>query len=369
VQSRRDLAASYFRIGNQLLDTEPARGVESLRKGFAIYVALATEQPASAEIQNDLAAAHNELGLALESWGDAGGALENHRKALSLREAFVAADPGNQRHRRNLSVSYVNLGRALVLNGDIKGGLESNRKGLAAREALFTENPHNADYRRLLAIAYQNDGDYRAFLHDVGGALQSFRKKLALEKQALADDPMNAQSRGDFAYSCERIGFMLAESRAYSQALSYLRQALTMQEKFSAGAGRDVNIPLREIIARAGVGEMQARLGNRALAVAESEKALSQLNATAQDLANSPQQSMRGQIYIRLARAQAALADSGNITPAEQREHWRSARNLYARSLEIWQDMQTRGILTGEDAAKPREVAREIARCEARLRK
>ena len=41
---------------------------------------------------------------------------------------------------------------------------------------------------------------------------------------------------------------------------------------------------------------------------------------------------------------------------------------MYVRSLQIWQDMQRRGILTGEDAAKPEEVAREIARCDASLR-
>jgi hypothetical protein len=31
--------------------------------------------------------------------------------------------------------------------------------------------------------------------------------------------------------------------------------------------------------------------------------------------------------------------------------------------------MQTRRILTAEDAAKPEEVAREIARCEAEMRR
>ncbi len=41
---------------------------------------------------------------------------------------------------------------------------------------------------------------------------------------------------------------------------------------------------------------------------------------------------------------------------------------MYARSLAIWQDMQKRGILTGEDPTKPQEVAREIAQCDASLR-
>jgi hypothetical protein len=42
---------------------------------------------------------------------------------------------------------------------------------------------------------------------------------------------------------------------------------------------------------------------------------------------------------------------------------------MYARSLEIWQGLQKRGILTGDDGAKPEEVAREIARCDTFLRR
>jgi hypothetical protein len=40
---------------------------------------------------------------------------------------------------------------------------------------------------------------------------------------------------------------------------------------------------------------------------------------------------------------------------------------MYVRSLEIWHDMQRRGILTGEDASKPEEVVRDIAECDAHL--
>jgi hypothetical protein len=57
------------------------------------------------------------------------------------------------------------------------------------------------------------------------------------------------------------------------------------------------------------------------------------------------------------------------VPPAEQPEHRLAARNMYARSLKIWQDMQKRGLLTAEDSAKSKEVAREIAKCDAFLRR
>ena len=71
---------------------------------------------------------------------------------------------------------------------------------------------------------------------------------------------------------------------------------------------------------------------------------------------------------MRLAATDAALGASAKLTPAEQREHWRSARDLYAQSLEIWRDMQKRGTLTAEVAGMPQETEREIARCDAALR-
>jgi hypothetical protein len=77
--------------------------------------------------------------------------------------------------------------------------------------------------------------------------------------------------------------------------------------------------------------------------------------------------SLRGQVYIRVAAAYAALGASAKLGAAEKREHWRKAREMYARSLDVWQDMQKRGILTAEDAANSQEIARELARCDAAL--
>ena len=371
VQDRRDLAASCVRIGIQLIHTnEAARGTDYLRKALSVYLQLNTEQPTNSEIRYDLAATYNELGLALEDWWrNASGALENHRKALSLREEFLAADPGSQTHRRNLSMTYVNIGRALVQSGDVNGGLESNQKGLAIREALFSENPTNADFRRLLAIGYQNDGKYRETLHDMHGALGSFRRKLALDEESLADDPVNAQTREDLAYSCEKMGDLLAETEDYLQALSYYRRALFMYEEVSAVAPQILRVHYRVIFTRTGIAQMQAKRGERTDALAECSKVSALLNELPEDPRLIWQGSVKGELYMRLARAYTALATSTDVPTTEQREHWGAARNMYARSLDFWQDMQKRGMLTGEDSARPQEVAREIAKCDAPLQR
>jgi eukaryotic-like serine/threonine-protein kinase len=370
VQSRSDLASSYVKFGRQLMETSEAeRSMEYLRNGFTIYLQLAAEQPSNSEIRSHLAATHNLLGLALEDQGDASGALENHSKALLLRQELAAAEPDNQTHRRNLSITRINLGRALALSGDTKGGLESNQKALTICAALLAENPGNADYRRLLANAYQQDGDYRAALHDAQGALLSFRKKLALDEQALADDPLNANSRGDLGYSYERVGNLLAELGNHSQALSYYRIALTMFEKGAADAPQVLHVRYHVILNRVSIGEMQAKLGRRVAALDEYSAAINLLDKIPEHTTNRPLSSTRAQVYTHLGQGYAAIATSENVPPAEHPEYWIAARNMYAQSLKIWRDMQKRGILTAEDSAKPEVVAREIAKCDAFLRR
>jgi non-specific serine/threonine protein kinase/serine/threonine-protein kinase len=370
VQNRRDLAGSYLKVGGLLIGTaESNRGRQYLQKGLALQTQLAADQPQNTDIRSALAATHNMVGLALEDLGDAAGALENHRRALALREALVASDPGNHTYRRHLSITYISLGRVMVLSGDIKAGLESNRKALAMCEALLAENPSSADYRRILANTYSNDGDYRAILHDVDGALQSFRKKLALDEKAFADDPLNAVARGDVAYSHERMGNLLAESGDHRQALVSYRKALPTYEKMTADAPAAIGLRYRLLLTLAGIAEMEAQLGDRAGAIADFSRAAAVLNETPADPQNSAQSSARGQVYLYLAATHAGLAESNRADLAQRREHWRAARDMYLRSQAIWQDMQTRGILTGDNGEKPQEVVRGIAQCDEALRR
>ena len=370
LQSRRELASSYQKLGAQLLETsEAARGMQYLRKGAAVQEQLAADHPDDLQIRQELAAVYNSLGLALEDTGNPAAAQVSHRKALALREALVAADPGNQKLRRSLVISDINLGRALFLGGDFQGGLASNRKALAACEALVAENPNNADYRRLLANTYQNDGDYRAVLHDVDGALQSFRKKLSFDTQSLADDPDNAIARLDIAYTHSRMADLLAKGGSYDEALSHYRKAMAEHKKVGTESSEDLYLRFGAIMARGGIGEMQARLGERDAALAECSRAMALLDGIAPNLVSGTRSSLRGMIYMRVAAAYAALGASGKLDAAERREHWQTARDLYVRSLAVWQDMQTSGILTAEDRTKPPDVAREIARCDAALRR
>jgi eukaryotic-like serine/threonine-protein kinase len=370
VQSRRELADSHRKVGWQLMDTsESGRGLEHLRKAVTLYLEATAEQPGTLELRYELAGAHNDLGLALEDRGDLAGALDQHRRALALLEELVASNPSEQRYRRRLSVIDENIGRALFLSGDVAGAIEINDKALALRAALAAQDPTNADYRRILAISYQNGGDYRDQLGDKRDALDSFRKNISINEELLAADPANAEAHGDLAYSSQRVGDLLAALGDNSQALLYYRKSLQMYEKVSADAPEDLTGRFRLAISGAGVAKIQARLGERAPALEECRKAIALLGEMAEDPTNASHRSMRAQAYAYLGDAYVALATSREASQGEITQHWNGGRDMYRRSLSVWEEMRSRGILSVPDAGKPEEVAREITKCDAFLGK
>ena len=368
VQGQRELAAIHRKIGNTLLETkEAARGRDHLRKSLALYTELSQEQQRTPEIRRDLADIYNDIGFALEDTGDMAGALEHQRKALTLREQFAVADPNDLKARRDLSVACVNTGRALFLSGDPPGAIDMNNKGLQLRETLVAADPTNADYRRLLAIAYQNDGDYRAFVGETRAALESFRKKLPLDEAALATDPANVQSRVDYTYSSERMGILLSELGEDIEALRHFRNNLTTRQSLLADDPENLTYQYGLCLAEAEVAHMEAKAGNLDLALEQCRKSTGRLEAAVDDPTSTYYRGLRARTYGYIGDAYAAVA-SAAATPADQaREHWRTARMMYERSLHIWQDLRTRGILAGDDATKPEELARQIARCNAAL--
>jgi tetratricopeptide (TPR) repeat protein len=366
-QTKRELARSYRNVGNRLLQTDQApRGLENLKKALALLEEIATERPNEVEVRYDLARTYNDLGLALEDWGDISGSLAHHRKALPLREEFQAAEPQNPQRRYDVSVTFTNLGRALVLSNDVKGGLESNQKALAIAAALVEEDSINTSYRRLLAITYQNDGDYRDILGDKNGALESFRKKVSFDEQAFAQDSANARARSDLGYSYVRIGQLLTDTGQYSQALSFKQKALEMWEPLSKNSLQDLSLRYSMIKTHAGIGLVHAKLGDRKAALTECSQVVTLLDKIEDDPNHTGLRTQRAEVYAELAAVYVALAMAAH-TNSERREHWRSARETFQTSLDIWVDMRNRGIITDMAASTPEEIQREIAKCDAAL--
>jgi len=91
------------------------------------------------------------------------------------------------------------------------------------------------------------------------------------------------------------------------------------------------------------------------------------MQGTTLDPGNAAIRSFFADTYSDLAEAEATLAQSQSLAADERRKRWQSARNFYARSLEIWHDLAKRSIIAQADRGKQEAISRQIARCEAAL--
>jgi serine/threonine protein kinase len=370
VKSQGELAETHRKIGWQLMDTtEGIQGVEHLRKAVDLDRKLTAQNPENADLQYQLSVAESELGMALHDRGDLRGALDQYDRALVLQEKLLADHPRDLKYRRALGRTYDAMGRALGMAGDIAGALEANHKGLVIEEESVAEDPTNGTYRRGLEISYSNDGYYRDRLGDKRGAVESYSKGIAISEQLVAADPSDTGASDDLAQEYQQVADSLAALGDNSQALLNYRKSLKLFDNVLLNAPEDLRRRLLLAISRAGVGKMEARLGEKASAVEECRTTVSLLRETREDPANSNHRSLKAQAYKYLGEAYAALAAATEGSTTQVTQLWTAARDMFQQSLGICEDIHSRGILAPPDAPQIDEVAREIARCDAALRK
>jgi tetratricopeptide (TPR) repeat protein len=73
--------------------------------------------------------------------------------------------------------------------------------------------------------------------------------------------------------------------------------------------------------------------------------------------------------YADLAELYSKLANDPGTPAPHRTERLREARSWFQRSLEIFNDLQSKGKLTGGDAKKPENLSRELAKVEDALGK
>jgi len=112
---------------------------------------------------------------------------------------------------------------------------------------------------------------------------------------------------------------------------------------------------------QAQLGELPAAMANlrEALAIHEPELAADPSNATARTRVAMTSEGL-GNVHVRLASIETRSA-------GDRIRDWREARLLFQRAWQVWEDLRKNGSTTGEDAARPAGLAREMAKCDAAL--
>ena len=230
-------------------------------------------------------------------------------------------------------------------------------------EALLAENPLNADYRRYLMVNYQHAGDYRK-QSDKRAALEYFQKAAALDEELLVADPGNALTRKDLAYTHKRIADFLVEVEDNAEALPHFSKALEDYEKVVSDAPADLISQFLVATCHGGVARMQARLGEVDSSLEECRKAIVRL----QEITGDTKHLGRAQAYEYLGYAYVALAASPKASAGEKRQRMGAARDMFQQTQNILDDLRGQGSL-GSNEQWAREIAGEIAKCDAALTK
>jgi serine/threonine protein kinase len=382
----KSLCLAYQKTGRvQVRAGDTKAALVSGRKAVAKAELLLASAPANAEYLRLLSDGHVAVGQATYRgvWSDSveesREALGSFRKALSIDEKLYAADPTNVENRRALIISNEYVGYVLGTIGDLTGdaqnyreAFEHFRKKREIAESLYATEPNR--FRRSLADALADFASGQRRSGDPAGALETDRQALSLHEQIAAADPHNIEAQRDLANYHQGIGAVSMKAGDLNSALAHSRKALAIYETLQKLDSTSTENRIFLVTLYNQIGELLDKMkkgseaqGDRFKALAVLEN-LSKTESTAQ-LSKEQVDRLIAVEDMDIAKEFEGVAADARTPATKRRESLRQALERYQQSLERWRAVQTQGALSSADAAKPDEVARGIARCEAVLGK
>jgi tetratricopeptide (TPR) repeat protein len=320
-QEARELAANYRRVGDIQVQKNDTNGaLQTYRRALQLIESLSAQELLDPQIRREQSTGYEGIAAALKAAGDWQGSLEHHRKSLQIIEALAAQAPSDLAIRRQLAIQLGNVGRSLSETGAKAEGLESLRKAVPIFESLVAAQPDNAQAKRELAVAYNGLGDQFYENRDVRNELEAYRQALKLREAMAAADPANQQLRRDLATSQGNVGYALAQRGDEAGMIEHYRPSLATFEALSAAHPNDAFM-MRDLAA----------------------------------------------CYNFYGESWQHLAEHPTAKASQRLARWQQARHWLDRSLKLAQQMQTRGLLPGQEAGLPETLTKMVAECDREI--
>jgi len=374
----RELATAYERVGDvqanpffaNLGDT--AGAIQSYRKALRIRLDLAGDHPSTFSDQAALVATYMNLGLTLENNLDFAAAMDAYRKAYAIATTWAVDRKDDPQAQETLAGVCFSLAILLADQGDVAGSLNYYRKSAAIREAITGGSKafRNQVQTRLAGVYGYMAGDL-ALQGDFASAIALQNKTHAILAAQVAADPQNSQLR-EFLLQSEYWTAKYYEQKGdYRQAISNYREAFAGYQKLSKADPRDA-LAMRYLgLCEMGVGSSLSSLGNVVQGIEHGRQAVQILAALASAGHGSPYNNV-----VALAHSQSALGNDFKLLaerPAapesEAIANWRTARYWFQQSLNQLQTLKQRNLLAPYDLPESDRVAREVAICNANLKR
>jgi eukaryotic-like serine/threonine-protein kinase len=349
-QARRDVASTALALGNVVWERgNLVEGLAYAQRARALLEPLVAAAPHDTDLRLLLSTATDRLGQISLEQGEIARALEYHRADLRQLEAAPEAAQRRPAVRYTISVTYGHLADAQSEAGDLIGALESQRRSLALREGLAREFPDNATYEDNAATA-------KYYLATVLGTLGRWKEALVLHRELMARDPKSP-------FVC-RVGEALSHLGRHEEALGYFRLAL---QRHHAQLRADTANLIRRLAVAEDDGRVcktLATLGRPEAPTTCREASQSILKITVDSSYAFPRAFLAA-VWTNLGEGYETLAGRAARSMPAHADYQRAAFLMHRRSLEIWTDLQARGVVSPVDTSRVSAAQRAVKRTQA----
>jgi serine/threonine protein kinase/tetratricopeptide (TPR) repeat protein len=347
-EHRRLLAANHQSLGylhwqaNEL--QEAAKQTET---ALGLYQKLAAERPGAAELRLPLAQITFDTGDARKDIAKYDEAIAYYQKALDLLAPLLQTDANNVQYLKLAGTCYSKLGNALSWAGRQKEGEEQTQKAIRIYDSLAASHPNNVSVSNGLwqtywmAASTYEDND-NALSHEYA------LKALRAIQSVVEKDPADRQARYRVARTMSTLGQISIKTGKAPEGLSYLEKAvseltrLIEDEPRSGGTKGNLAATLMRLA------EARAKQKDFAGALAELERSERiYVGLREADATDTP--SLRSQALIWDYRAEIHLEWAKTGTGEKRRGHEEAARDSYARTLEILEQLDAQKSLPESD--------------------
>lgn len=211
-------------------------------------------------------------------------------------------------------------GRQLAATGDTATALDNYSKSLHLIQGLASADPADIGHQRWLALTHLSLGELFAKLDQSTRARDEYRKAISVTEQLWSDDPQRIETLRDLAREYQSLGVSFEQTNELSPALEFMSKAQSLAEQSAANDPQN--------------GRIAHRLAK---------------------------------IYADVGEVHRKLAGERNLPQPIRTTNLRTARECYERSLQIWRELKQRDRVMPPDNAKPDDVARQLAECDALL--
>jgi serine/threonine protein kinase/Flp pilus assembly protein TadD len=317
----RDLAASHRNLATLLMEAERKPGwhreaEQSCLRALALCEQLAVENPANPACQNDLAHAHDTLGVLFWDTGRLAQAERSWRRALAVNQPLADRFPDTPAYTCSLAGSYHQLGTLLMATDRPSEAEPYLRQGLALAKKLADDFPHKLAHREDLARSYLN---LAMLLKDTGRAPEAeeaCRKALGLQRELADRFPASAAFRRDLASGHNNLGILLKDAGRFREAEQAFNQALGFPPEANDDSGQAALTRCERANCQGNLGSLYWAMGRLPEAEQAYRRAVALYTGLVEDFATVPA------YRDNLARASLHLGhflrNAGRFPEAEQ---------------------------------------------------